>query len=74
MLQRLAYVRELQKYMDVDIYGKCCDFSCIDDKSNSAYRQETLRKYKFYLAFETTNCRDYITERLWNHSFGHVLL
>ena len=57
---RMNYVRELQKYIKVDVYGNCgtlsCPFDCFD---------KLKAEYKFYLAFENSNCRDYITEKFY---------
>lgn len=53
-------VRELQKFIDVDIYGKCGNLTCpgFPDKC-----VELNLTYKFYLAFENSLCIDYITEK-----------
>ena len=63
---RLAYVKELQKHIDVDIYGACGKLKC--PRKNSTFCYETLNKhYKFYLSFENSACKGYITEKLyWN--------
>ncbi|KAJ8040926.1 Glycoprotein 3-alpha-L-fucosyltransferase A [Holothuria leucospilota] len=58
---RTKFVSELQKYIDIDIYGKCGKLSC--PKGNDC--GDTIRKYKFYLAFENSECTDYITEKFW---------
>ena len=60
---RERYVRELQKYIPVDIYGKCGNMSC-DYRSKDCYKMlET--EYKFYLSFENSLCVDYVTEKLF---------
>jgi hypothetical protein len=49
--QREVYVYELQKYIDVDIYGRCGPFKC----DNDYYCNEMIAKeYKFYLSFENS--------------------
>ena len=67
---RLAYISELQHYIDVDIYGRCGTLACprSDHGSDRNPCYDILKKdYKFYLAFENSNCRDYITEKFfWN--------
>lgn len=63
---RSKYVEELRKYIQVDIYGVCGDLQCPRHREDECF--DMLRKkYKFYLAFENSNCKDYITEKLyWN--------
>ena len=65
---RMAYVNELQKYARIDVYGFCGPLSCT--KGNEAYKcTDMLREnYKFYLAFENSNCRDYITEKFFHNA------
>lgn len=62
--QRLEFAKELGKYIQVDIFGKCGDKQCPRGKDSCS---EMLNKdYKFYLAFENSNCRDYITEKFFH--------
>ena len=60
-------MEELQKYIKVDVYGKCGKLKCGDslDRQHSCY--DMLQKnYKFYLSFENSECKDYVTEKLAN--------
>ena len=59
--KREDYVRELAKYIKTDVYGKCGDLSC-DHNTCFAMINKT---YKFYLAFENSICKDYITEKVF---------
>ena len=60
---RLQYVRELQEFMNVDIFGSCGTERCPpDDIMCDSMLQQG---YKFYLAFEDSNCRDYITAKFF---------
>lgn len=68
--ERLQYARELQKYIQVDIYGRCGDLKC--DRGDIKCREMLRTTYKFYLAFENTNCRDYITEKFFDNGLGYV--
>lgn len=61
---REAYVTALQKFVDVDIFGKCNDKSCPRASKDDCHKVHA-EAHKFYLAFENSNCRDYITEKLW---------
>ena len=64
---RFKYARELQKYISVDIYGSCGNLTCPKNTKNICF--EILRtKYKFYLAFENSNCRHYITEKFFKNA------
>ena len=64
---RLNYYRELvQSYSSIKVYGNCVN----DMSKNSCHRQSQceateLRTNKFYLAFESQSCRDYVTEKFW---------
>ncbi len=59
---RERYVQELSKYIDVDVYGKCGVETC-DSEGKRDCLQKAVGDYKFYLAFENSNCYDYITEK-----------
>ncbi|CAG2173693.1 unnamed protein product [Oppiella nova] len=59
---REEYVRELAKFIDVDIYGRCGHYECPRD--DSCLKMIT-KKYKFYLSFENSLCKDYVTEKLF---------
>lgn len=68
---RLEYAKELSKFIKVDIYGKCGTFKC--DKHSSSLDCDELidRNYKFYLSFENSNSREYITEKLYKNALGY---
>ncbi|KAL7647901.1 UNVERIFIED_CONTAM: hypothetical protein RMT77_001511 [Armadillidium vulgare] len=57
---REMLVEELQKYIDIDVYGGCGPLRCRD-----CYRLFEA-EYKFYLSFENSICADYITEKFFN--------
>ena len=61
--QRESYVKELKKYIPVDIYGKC-GITC--SNGNNHQCDIDLNEYYFYLAFENSRCHSYITEKFWN--------
>lgn len=61
---RLGFIKALQKYIPVDVYGFCGTLTC--DKYSQQSCFDMLKKdYKFYFSFENANCRDYITEKLF---------
>ncbi|XP_029636394.1 glycoprotein 3-alpha-L-fucosyltransferase A [Octopus sinensis] len=70
---RRTYAEELAKYIQVDIYGACGSFKCPRNIAKKCF--EMLNKdYKFYLAFENSNCRDYITEKLFVNGLQHDIV
>ena len=62
---RLKLMRELGKYIDVDIYGKCTDNVPCRGRDYLRCFQTLHSKYHFYLSFENSLCKDYITEKFW---------
>ena len=58
--KREVYVKELIKYIDIDIYGQCGTLAC--DKTTCFSMINST--YKFFLAFENSFCDDYMTEKL----------
>ncbi|CAC5385176.1 E2.4.1.214 [Mytilus coruscus] len=65
--KRELYVRELQNYIDVDIYGQCGKTLC-PNRTLPGCHEVLSQKYKFYLGFENSLCKDYVTEKLF-HTF-----
>lgn len=60
---REEYVNSLQKYINVDVYGRCGPLSCPRNEREDC--TTTLgRKYYFYLSFENSICVDYVTEKI----------
>lgn len=70
---RLQYAYELSKYIQVDIYGACGKLKCPRSMADKCFEM-LATKYKFYLAFENSNCKDYITEKLFVNGLGHNVL
>lgn len=60
-------------FVQVDIYGFCGDFKCPRSSADKCF--EVLdHDYKFYLAFENSNCKDYITEKFFVNALGRNIL
>uniref|UniRef100_UPI00358E237C alpha-(1,3)-fucosyltransferase 7-like isoform X2 n=1 Tax=Myxine glutinosa TaxID=7769 RepID=UPI00358E237C len=64
-LARVIYFRCLQPHISVKVFGRydqplCSEWPCMKAR---------LSLYKFYLAFENSKQRDYITEKFWHNSF-----
>jgi len=69
---REKYVKALQEFIEVDIYGDCGLLKCEKDPEStfvslaiSQCWQQFARKYYFYLSFENNICNDYCTEKLF---------
>lgn len=65
---RETYVRQLQKFIPVDIYGECGNLTCPRNDHWISYPEcYTMleEKYKFYLSFENSICTDYATEKFF---------
>ncbi|CAH1799605.1 unnamed protein product [Owenia fusiformis] len=65
--QRMSYILDLQRYINVDIYGRCGPYGCPETGSCVEY---LASKYSFYIAFENTDCEDYITEKVWENALN----
>ena len=66
--KRERYIGGLRRFISVDIFGSCSGKEFpnrlrlgMEDMPGEIVRQ--LNKYKFYLAFENSLCKDYITEK-----------
>ena len=70
--KRELYAKELQKYISVDIYGFCGEHICYMESDPTKCFNILKRDYKFYLAFENSICKDYITEKFFIHSLRWV--
>jgi hypothetical protein len=66
---RTNYIKELQNYIKVDIFGKCgrqCPKHFKNNTPSTDCKEILGTDYKFYFAFENSICRDYITEKFFN--------
>jgi len=73
---RMDFARQLSRYIAVDVFGKCGSHQCPKDiKPGSVACVGWLSKhYKFYLAFENSNCKDYITEKFLANALKNNIL
>lgn len=65
-INREGYVRELQKYIPVDVFGKCLKNPKTCPRKKQKECDDMLkREYLFYLSFENSFCPDYVTEKFY---------
>ncbi len=64
---RMGFVRELRKYIPVDIYGECGELKC---EKRPRCMEMLRQQYKFYFSLENSNCREYITEKFFLNAIG----
>ena len=65
---REKFVKTLQKYMDVEIFGKCADKDYNISFPDKEHRNEEMKFYsnfKFYIAAENDMTKGYVSEKLF---------
>ncbi|KAL4224151.1 hypothetical protein ACF0H5_017604 [Mactra antiquata] len=69
---RDEYVSELERYgLEVDMFGRCHD-DVFHERNELT--QNVNDNYKFYLSFENSLCKDYITEKFFRYYNLNVVL
>ncbi|GLH02601.1 Alpha-(1,3)-fucosyltransferase C [Gryllus bimaculatus] len=63
--KRESLVAQLSQHVHVQVFGDCGAPWPKDDLPGF-YRMLLARGYKFYLSFENSLCKDYVTEKLFN--------
>jgi hypothetical protein len=67
--RRTDYVKELMKYVKIDSYGQCLGNKAPPPELQALHRGEAAirlaSQYRFYLAFENSNCNGYVSEKFW---------
>jgi alpha-1,3-fucosyltransferase len=65
---RLNYIKQLQRYIKVDVFGKCgkkCPEYFRSSKQKAQCKEIIAKEYMFYFSFENSICTDYITEKFF---------
>jgi alpha-1,3-fucosyltransferase len=62
--RRDLLVKEMSKYIDIDIFGSCARQRCKESRNQCLLN--FAKTYKFYLSFENSICKDYVTEKFFN--------
>lgn len=68
--RRETLFRNMRLFLEAHVYGMCGTYRC--PKDEIIYERPTpdcysyiVEKYKFYIAFENSHCKDYVTEKLY---------
>ena len=69
---RMKWVTTMQQYIDVNVYGACGPLNCSRNNKEECFAE--LRKYKFYLSFENSFCKDYITEKFYKNALQNRII
>ncbi|XP_021364567.1 glycoprotein 3-alpha-L-fucosyltransferase A-like [Mizuhopecten yessoensis] len=67
--ERYRILQELARYINLHQYGSCGTLSCPRTGESKCRSSQ----YRFRIAFENSNCRDYITEKFWNTLKDNVI-
>merc|ERR1712002_576578 len=63
---RWKYINQLSKIVAVDTYGHCGKLKCQGHYDKPC---PLLKQYKFFLSFENSDCKEYITEKVWYNAY-----
>lgn len=65
---RDSYINEMRKYVEVDVYGRCgrqCPSAFKNGTQSGDCRQIISEDYKFFLSFENSMCKGYVSEKFF---------
>ncbi|XP_068213478.1 alpha-(1,3)-fucosyltransferase C-like [Palaemon carinicauda] len=63
---RERLVKTLKKWIPIDVYGNCGPYKCARGGGRNNCYEMLERNYKFYMSFENSLCKDYVTEKVFN--------
>lgn len=58
---RIDFINDISKHYHIDTHGGCFDGKISKNKVDALL----TTSYKYYFAFENSNCEDYITEKIF---------
>jgi hypothetical protein len=62
---RLEYLSELTRFLPIDSYGRWRRNSFLKEDTGYASKLETIKRYRFTIAFENATSPDYVTEKFF---------
>lgn len=71
--QREDYIKLLRQHMEVDAYGDCAPYKCPRSTDDACFDMINT-EYKFFLAFESAFCKDYISEKFFRYLEADVVV
>ncbi|XP_059622871.1 alpha-(1,3)-fucosyltransferase C-like [Phlebotomus argentipes] len=63
--KRNKLVSAMKEHVNIDIYGSCGSLKCSVKNTENCY-ELVEKEYFFYLSFENSLCKDYLTEKVFN--------
>ena len=72
----MRFIKELKKYIGVDVYGPCSNIINPGFGSCIRHSKECLKiqsRYKFYLAIENSFCPDYVSEKYYKYASRNIV-
>ncbi|XP_062598884.1 4-galactosyl-N-acetylglucosaminide 3-alpha-L-fucosyltransferase 9-like [Saccostrea cucullata] len=73
--KREDYIKKLQEYINVDVYGRCGKLKCGRTSAGvTDCHKKFAEEYKFYFAVENSVCKYYTTEKLFNFFFHNLTM
>ena len=72
--ERMEYAKELSKHIQVDIYGPCGSDTCSKHRDEKECFKTLDKDYRFYLSFENSNCKEYITEKFFRNALQYNII
>ncbi|XP_063544879.1 alpha-(1,3)-fucosyltransferase 4-like [Cydia strobilella] len=69
---RMRFVMQLQRFINVDMFGKCALVKNHTNKCPGRYTRDCpiISEYLFYIVIENTKCRQYISEKVFHHAYS----
>ena len=68
---RHKIANELRQLYPMDEYGQCSSSKKSAGRASTETFEKLLFQYKFYLAFENSDCQDYVTEKAFYNALAH---